>query len=234
MYSEESFRILLVEDDESLGFIIKDNLEMNGYEVVLIQNGEIASDTIKQLKFDVCLLDIMLPGKDGFRIAEEIKGINAEVPFVFLSARHLKEDRLRGFRTGCDDYITKPFNIEELLLRLEVILRRSTKKSFQKQCTYQLGDYIFDYKNQYLKIENYIQRLTLREVEILKILAENKGSLVKKSDILIKVWGEDDYFKGRSLDVFISKIRKYLKKDRKISVVNIHSSGFCLEIADLS
>ena len=234
MEFDKKAHILLVEDDESLGFIIKDNLEMNDLEVTLIQDGNEAIETLKTSSFDVCILDIMLPGKDGLSIAKEIQNTGLEIPFMFLSARSLKEDRIKGFRTGCDDYLTKPFNIEELLLRIEVILRRSSKNTIQKQSTYQIGNYLFDYKNQFLKFEDEINRLTQREAEILKILVTNKGNLVKRSDILIQVWGDDDYFKGRSLDVFISKIRKYLKKDKKIKVINVHSSGFCLEIADFS
>ncbi|UZR92998.1 response regulator transcription factor [Chondrinema litorale] len=234
MDSDKKAHILLVEDDESLGFIIKDNLEMNNLNVTLIQDGNEAINTLKEFKYDVCILDIMLPGKDGLSIAKEMQNSGLEIPFMFLSARSLKEDRIKGFRTGCDDYLTKPFNIEELLLRIEVILRRNSKNAIQKQSTYQIGDYLFDYKNQFLKYDDEINRLTQREAEILKILVTNRESLVKRSDILIQVWGDDDYFKGRSLDVFISKIRKYLKKDKKIKVINVHSSGFCLEIADFS
>jgi len=221
--------ILLLEDDDSLGFIIKDNLEMNNYQVKLAKSATEALQNLKHHSFDVGILDINLPDKDGFSVAEHIAENFPDLHFMFLTARNLKEDKLKGFKIGCDDYLVKPFSIEELQMRLEVILRRK-QGQLRNNDKYTLGNYIFDYKEQLLVFEKQKQRITKREADVLKLLTQKKGQLIQRSEILIQIWGEDDYFKGRSLDVFISKIRKYLSADPKINIINIHNSGFCLQV----
>lgn len=221
--------ILLLEDDDSLGFIIKDNLEMNNYQVMLAKTASEALQNLKTHTFDAGILDINLPDKDGFSVAAHITEYYPDLHFMFLTARNLKEDKLRGFKIGCDDYLVKPFSIEELQMRLEVILRRK-QGLLRNNDKYTLGNYIFDYKEQLLILEKQSQRITKREADVLKLLTQKKGQLIQRSEILIQIWGEDDYFKGRSLDVFISKIRKYLSADPRINIINIHNSGFCLQI----
>jgi DNA-binding response OmpR family regulator len=221
-------RLLYVEDDESLGFVTRDHLELQGYQVVHCADGPSALIALREGEFDLCLLDVMLPGIDGFSLAEEIRRKNADVPILFLTAKSLKEDRIRGLRLGADDYVTKPFSIEELILRIEVFLRRSRVSGAPKDY-YQIGQYEFDYANLELRISDEVKRLTQREADLLRFLWKNNNQVVKRSSILETVWGEDDYFLGRSLDVFISRLRKYLKHDERIRIENIHGVGFCMQ-----
>jgi len=220
--------LLYVEDDESLGFVTKDNLEMQGYEITHCTDGKAALETAKAGTFDLCILDVMLPEMDGFTLAEEIRRFNAEIPIIFLSAKSLKEDKIKGLRLGGDDYITKPFSIEELILKVEVFLRRkSMSGNAPKPTTYRFGCYDFDYKNLGLTCTGQpTETLTQREADLLKFFLDNPNQVVKRSDILEKLWGEDDYFMGRSLDVFISRLRKYLRHDENLKVENIHGVGF--------
>lgn len=222
-------RILLVEDDTNLGFVVKDNLEGNGYHVNLCENGEIAWQTFNNLDFDLCILDIMLPKMDGFTLAERIRSSNDEIPILFLSAKSMSEDKIHGFQIGADDFITKPFSIEELLLRIEVFLRRTTRIDLEKESHFLIGEYAFDHANLNLSRGSETKGLTKREADLLKFLCLNKHVVVKRAEILNRIWGDDDYFNGRSLDVFISKLRKYLKKDPSIEIVNYHGVGFRLE-----
>ncbi len=224
--------ILLVEDDANLGFILKDYLEMLSYVVDLRKNGVEGLIGFKAKDFDICILDIMMPLKDGFTLASEIREINKDIPIVFLSAKEMKEDRIKGFKTGADDYITKPFSTEELSLRIEAILRRvkKTEEPVSTEIFFTLGKYTFDYPNQLLAINNVVTKLTKKESELLKILCENQDKILKREIALKKIWGEDDYFMGRSMDVYITKLRKYLKEDSMISISNIHGTGFKLEI----
>jgi DNA-binding response OmpR family regulator len=222
--------LLYVEDDESLSFVTRDHLELQGYRVTHCADGTTAKVAIDRQDYDLCLLDVMLPETDGFTLAKEIRKQNTEVPILFLTAKSLKEDRLYGLRLGADDYITKPFSIEELILKIEVFLRRSRSVAIPSPSEYKLGQYLFNYPNLELKIGEDIRRLTQKEADLLKYLIENKNKVIKRSEILEAVWGENDYFLGRSLDVFISRLRKYLKKDEEIKVENIHGVGFCFQV----
>ncbi len=222
--------LFYVEDDESLSFVTRDNLELQGYKVTYCENGKQAMEMIRQNDFDLCILDVMLPDTDGFTIAEEIRKFNTQVPIIFLTAKSMKEDRIRGLRLGADDYMTKPFSIEELILKVQIFLRRSKIASAPVPTYLTVGNYLLDHKNLLLKFGNQAKNLTQKEADLLKMFMENKNEVIKRSFILETLWGEDDYFLGRSLDVFISRLRKYLSQDERISVENIHSVGFRMKI----
>ncbi|MEL6719849.1 MAG: response regulator transcription factor [Bacteroidota bacterium] len=225
--------LLYVEDDETLSFVTKDNLELEGYKVTHCINGKAALETIQKQDFDLCILDVMLPGIDGFEIAKNIRKNNQTIPILFLTAKSLKEDRIHGLKIGGDDYITKPFSIEELLLKIEIFLRRKNVVTApQEEAVLQLGEYTFDYGNLELSIAAQEKRLTQREADLLKYFSDHRNRVLKRSEILTSIWGEDDYFLGRSLDVFISRLRKYLNKDNRLKIENIHGVGFqfkCVE-----
>lgn len=223
--------LFYVEDDESLSFVTRDNLELEGYKVTYCENGQKAIDILKTESFDLCILDVMLPDVDGFTIAEEIRKKNKQVPILFLTAKSLKEDRIRGLRLGADDYITKPFSIEELILKIEIFLKRSQIVIKENEHLFQVGNYDFDHKNLQLKNNEVERQLTQKEADLLKYFIENKNEVLKRSDILETLWGEDDYFLGRSLDVFISRLRKYLKEDTSLKIENIHGVGFRFNVA---
>ena len=220
-------RLLLVEDDDSLGFIIKDNLEMKGYVVDLYTDGESGWKAFIKNDFDLCIFDIMLPRKDGFALIENIRKLNRQIPVLFLTARAGQKDKLEGFRKGADDYITKPFSIEELIFRVEVFLKRSTSKDIS-QTIFQIGTYTFDAGNLVLQRGSIQIMLTQKEADLLKLFCLNREQLIKREEILKSVWGSDDYFLGRSLDVFISKTRKYLRDDDTIEIVKHFGIGFRL------
>lgn len=222
--------IFYVEDDETLSYVTKDNLELSDYNVFHYMNGNDALNAFDPEKFDLCLLDVMLPGMDGFELARNIRRQSLQIPILFLTAKSMKEDRIEGLLLGGDDYITKPFSIEELILKIEVFLRRRDIVNSTKKNIFEFGNYSLDYKNLILTDGKEEQTLTLKEAELLKFLLVNKNKVVKRSDILIAVWGKDDYFLGRSLDVFISRLRKYLKNDASISLDNRHGVGFILNI----
>lgn len=224
--------ILYVEDDINLGFVTKDNLDLKGYSTAYYKDGKTGLDIFKKEKFDLCILDIMLPDMDGFELAREIRKISQDVPIIFLTAKAMKEDKIKGFQTGADDYITKPFSIEELILRIEVFLKRSKKAEMhdEVQNTFLVGKYEFDFNNLTLAIGKQKSVLTLKEAELLKLFCINRDKILKREDILRAVWGHDDYFMGRSLDVFISRLRKFLQQDPKIQIDNIHSVGFRLSV----
>jgi len=221
-------KILYVEDDETLGFVTKDNLQREGYEVVHCSSGNEALAAIKSDHFDLAILDVMLPQIDGFTLAEEIRTRNREIPLLFLTAKILKEDRLKGFALGADDYVTKPFSIEELIYKVQVFLKRRNLSSDQAKSNYQVGQFTFDYNNLALSLASEHRTLTQREADLLKYLLDNRNNVVKRGAILKTIWGEDDYFLGRSLDVFISRLRKYLKLDESIQIQNVHGVGFKL------
>ena len=224
-------KILLVEDDTNLAFVVKDNLEINGFIVTLAADGEIAYSEFNKGKFDLCILDVMLPKKDGFTLAEEIRRKDQRIPLLFLTAKGMKEDRIRGFKTGADDYITKPFSIEELLLRIEVFLKRS-RGADHNHSLFEIASYTFNYHNLTLMRQSKSVSLTQKEADVLRLFCLHKDSLLKREEILNSVWGNDDYFTGRSLDVFISKIRKYLKEDKSIHIQNVHGVGFKMQIGN--
>lgn len=224
-------RLLYVEDDESLRFVTQDNLEIAGYTVIGIADGAEAKKQIEEgLEFDIAILDVMLPGIDGFAVAESIRERDAEVPILFLSAKSLKEDRLRGLRIGADDYLTKPFNIEELVLKVDIFLRRRHLAERPPE-ELMVGRFSVDMAN--LELTDTVEkgdprRLTQRELDLLALFARSQNRVLKRSDILIKIWGSDDYFLGRSMDVFISRLRKYLRADERVSIENVHGVGFRL------
>jgi len=221
--------ILYVEDDESLSFVTQDNLELQGYEITHHTNGAEAIDAFKNNDFDLCILDVMLPDVDGFTIAKEIRQYDKQTPILFLTAKSLKDDRLQGLRLGADDYITKPFSIEELILKVEIFLRRSQVSQTNKPERLVIGHFELDYPNLALVHEQEQRQLTQKEADLLKLFAENINQVLKRSDILEQIWGEDDYFLGRSLDVFISRLRKYLRTDDSLKIENIHGVGFRLK-----
>jgi DNA-binding response OmpR family regulator len=218
--------LMYVEDDEVLAFITKDNLEENGYNISHFPDGLQAYEAFKKENFDLCIIDIMLPKMDGFTLAEKIREIDYEVPILFLTARSLKEDKIKGLTIGADDYITKPFSIEELILKIQVFLKRKKIIAIEKKAVFNVGKYIFDYSDLTLSYKDDYRRLTQKEADLLVYLYENKDRLIKRSEILKKIWKQDDYFAGRSMDVFISRLRKYLSKDKNIEIENIHGVGF--------
>ncbi|MCB9189102.1 MAG: response regulator transcription factor [Flavobacteriales bacterium] len=226
---ENEIKILLVEDDLNLGFVIQDNLKQAGYKVHLSQDGKEGLNAFNEGDFQLCLFDVMLPKKDGFSLAEDVRKVNSEMPIIFLTAKSQTEDKIKGFKAGADDYITKPFSMDELLLRIEALLKRSGSL-LKSRDVHQLGEYQFNVNNYTLDHKGELKKLTKKEADILKILAEQKGKVVERELILNMVWGDDSYFNGRSLDVFITKLRKYLKEDPSISINNIHGVGFSLEV----
>lgn len=222
-------RILLVEDDPNLGFVVKDNLQLKGYDVTLCCDGEAGERTFGEQGFDLCILDVMMPRKDGFTLARSIREKDQRVPILFVTAKSMLEDKLEGFKVGGDDYITKPFSVEELCLRIEVFLRRSQDVERRNE-TFVIGAYRFDPKNLVLAHASGEKTLTQKESDVLSLLCNNQDRILKREEILKAVWGDDDYFLGRSLDVFISKLRKYLKEDATVQIVNYHGIGFRLEV----
>ncbi|MCG8307001.1 MAG: response regulator transcription factor [Cytophagales bacterium] len=224
----DPIKILLAEDDVNLGFVIHDNLKQHGFLVDLCKDGEVALKNFTHKDYDICILDIMMPKMDGFTLASKIRAKNTQVPILFLTAKTLKEDRLQGFMLGGDDYITKPFSIEELLLRINVFVKRSNAAVKQLKTFFQIGKYSFDPGNLLLTNKKEEKKLTQMEADILSYLCHRKSEVVKRSEILKAIWGEDDYFNGRSLDVFISRLRKYLKDDENIKILNHHGVGFKL------
>jgi len=229
---EEKPKILYVEDDIDLSFVTKDNLELKGYEITHCKDGQEGWEAFGNTDFDLCILDVMLPKVDGFTLAKKVREINEDIPIIFLSAKSLKEDRIEGLVVGGDDYITKPFSIQELALKVEVFLRRnkiSSGKNSSKSI-FQIGAFSFNSHSLELSFKGSAKRLTSREAELLKYLCINQDQVVKKEDILLEVWDSDSYFNSRSLDVFISRLRKYLRDDPTIQINNIHGIGFILSV----
>src|SRR5690554_595843 len=229
---DKTKKILVIEDDPNMGFLLREFLSANGFEVALCVDGDRGLEAFRQQKADFCIVDVMLPGIDGFTLAERIRKEDARVPIVFLTARSMKQDKLKGFNLGGDDYITKPFDEEELLCRIHAIMNRYNGK---KEATEEeipschIGQYLFDIQNQALIINNQTQRLTYRECDVLKMLCQNKNNLVKRSDLLQKYWEKDDYFNGRSLDVFITRLRKRLSDDHRVKIENVPKVGYILQ-----
>lgn len=226
-----SHRILFVEDDENLGFVTKDNLQEEGFTIDLAVDGEQALELFKENFYELCILDVMMPKMDGFSVAKKIREKNEFIPILFLTARSQEEDRLKGFEIGGDDYIAKPFSMKELVYRINVFLRRSfTEASDNSLDPVNIGNYRFDPANHILSISDETISLTQMETRLIKLLVENQDELVTREQILVLIWGENDYFKGRSLDVFISRLRKYFRKDPKIEIRNHHGVGFKLVV----
>ncbi len=220
--------ILYVEDDETLSFVTKDNLEMNGFKVTHAKDGREAIEFFKKGIYDLCLVDVMLPHMDGYSVVEDIRSRHSEIPILFLTAKSLKEDKIHGLKLGADDYITKPFSIEELILKINVFLRRKYITSTMELSVLKVGQYVLDHDNLRLIRDDRTDQMTKKEADLLKLLIQNKNKIVERGTILERLWGENDYFMGRSMDVFISRLRKYLKQDLTISIENIHGVGFRL------
>lgn len=224
--------ILLVEDDQNLGFVVQDALKRKGYTVHLVRDGKEGLKKFNEQHYDLCLLDVMLPGKDGFGLAEDIRLVNPVVPIVFLTAKSQTDDRIAGFKAGGDDYLAKPFSHEELLLRIEAILRRTMGKGDDARSRerFEVGDYTFDHRNLILSHPTEERKLTKKEADVLRLLCLHADQVLPRELVLNMVWGDDTYFLGRSLDVFISRLRKYLKLDPKVQIVNVHGVGFKLVV----
>lgn len=225
----EQAKILLVEDDTNLGFLLLDFLESNSFIVKIYRDGESAWRGFNMERFDFCILDVMLPKLDGFSLAKKIREASKDIPLILLTAKSMKEDKIKGFHLGIDDYITKPFDEEELLCRIRAILMRARRVApLDMESKFVIGAYTFDYPNQLLVHENETRRLTTTETEVLKVLCCSKNKIIKRDDVLNAVWGTNDYFTGRSLDVFITKLRKYIKDDDRLKIDSIPKVGYVL------
>ena len=220
-----SIHILLVEDDPTLAFVTKDNLEEAGYTVTHCPDGVKGWNTFKEGHFDLCILDVMMPKKDGFTLAQEIRQRDSDVPIIFLTAKNMKEDKLKGFGLGADDYITKPYNMEELIFRIQVFVKRSAASRTTPVVT--IGSYELDYPNLLLmRHGETLKKMTQKEGDVLRLLAQNRNNIVKREDILLKIWGDDSFFNSRNLDVYITKLRDYLKDDPSVQIMTIKGVGY--------
>lgn len=224
---EKEYKILLTEDDENLGMLLREYLEAKGFKTDLLPDGEEGYKAFMSKKYDICILDVMMPKKDGFSLAKDIRMVNADIPIIFLTAKSLKEDIFQGFKIGADDYLTKPFSMEELLFRIEAILRR-TKGGTTAQEFYQLGKYKFDTQKQQLIEEDNIIKLTTKESELLKLLCTNANKVLERNFALKTIWVDDNYFNARSMDVYITKLRKHLKDEPNVEIINVHGKGYKL------
>jgi DNA-binding response OmpR family regulator len=222
-------QILLVEDEKNFGRILKDYLSMNGYTVVLCEDGEQGLASFKEGKFDLCILDVMMPKKDGFTLGNEIKEINVQIPLLFLTAKGMKDDILKGYKLGADDYITKPFDSEVLLYKIKAILGRNNKTESSVE-EFEIGSFVFNSKMRTLKQDNTQIKLSPKESALLKMLCEFKNDVMPREKALKEIWKEDNYFTGRSMDVYIVKLRKFLASDPKIEINNLHGNGYCLQV----
>lgn len=225
---DEKLKILLCEDDENLGMLLREYLQAKGYQAVLCQDGEVGYREFAKGKFDIAVLDVMMPKKDGFTLAQEIRQANTEIPIIFLTARALKDDILEGFKIGADDYITKPFSMEELVLRIEAILRRVHGKKAKDATVFRIGRFVFDAQKQLLTIGEKQTKLTTKENELLALLCAHSNEILQRDFALKTIWIDDNYFNARSMDVYITKLRKHLKDDPSIEIINIHGKGYKL------
>jgi DNA-binding response OmpR family regulator len=228
--NEIKYRILLAEDDENLGSLLQEYLQAKNYETDWVVNGEKAFRHFEQFHYDICLLDVMMPVKDGFTLASEIRLLNSEIPIIFLTAKSMKEDVLEGFSLGADDYITKPFSMEELLFRIEAILRRTKGARGGDTNQWKIGEFSFDAKKQLLSRPGSQQKLTTKESELLKLLCNNINQVLERNFALKAIWIDDNYFNARSMDVYITKLRKYLKADPNVQIINVHGKGYKLVV----
>jgi two-component system OmpR family response regulator len=221
--------VLLAEDDDNLGLLLRNYLNMKKFETVLEINGTEALETFKKGSFDICIFDIMMPDMDGITLATEVRKINPEMPVIFLTAKSQKDDIIEGFKSGADDYITKPFSMEELIYRINAILRRiSNQPDHKKQEIYKIGEYTFDTLKQHLSIRDQTLKLTTKESELLELLCRHKNEVLERNFALRAIWIDDNYFNARSMDVYITKLRKYLKKDPTLKILNVHGKGYKL------
>ena len=229
---EEKLNILLCEDDENLGMLLREYLQAKGYNTELCPDGEAGYKAFIKNKYDICVFDVMMPKKDGFTLAKEIRAINADVPIMFLTAKNLKDDIFEGFKIGADDYITKPFSMEELTLRMEAILRRVRGKKNREVTVYQIGKFSFDSKKQILSIGDKSTKLTTKESELLGLLCSHQNEILQRDFALKSIWIDDNYFNARSMDVYITKLRKHLKDDDSVEIINIHGKGYKLIVPE--
>jgi DNA-binding response OmpR family regulator len=225
---EEKLKIFLCEDDENLGMLLREYLQAKGYETDLYPDGEAGFKGFVKTKYDLCIVDIMMPKKDGITLVKEIRSINSEIPVIFLTAKNMKEDVIEGFKVGADDYITKPFSMEELVFRIEAIIRRVRGKKAKEQQVYKFGSMIFDTQKQLLTIAGQQTKLTTKESELLALLCAHANDILERNHALKQIWEEDTYFNARSMDVYITKLRKLLKPDPNIEIINIHGKGYKL------
>ena len=225
---DDKIKILLCEDDENLGMLLREYLQAKGFVAELCADGEAGFKAFLKTKFDICVLDVMMPKKDGFTLAQEIRSANTDVPIIFLTAKTLKEDILEGFKLGADDYITKPFSMEELVFRIEAILRRTKGKKSRESTVYRLGQFTFDTQKQLLQIGEKQTKLTTKENELLALLCSHSNEILQRDFALRTIWIDDNYFNARSMDVYITKLRKHLKDDPQIEIINIHGKGYKL------
>jgi len=228
MMNDDKLKILLCEDDENLGMLLREYLQAKGFVAELCADGEAGFKAFLKSKFDICVLDVMMPKKDGFTLAQEIRSANTDVPIIFLTAKTLKEDILEGFKLGADDYITKPFSMEELVFRIEAILRRTKGKKSRESTVYRLGQFTFDTQKQLLQIGEKQTKLTTKENELLALLCSHSNEILQRDFALKTIWIDDNYFNARSMDVYITKLRKHLKDDPQIEIINIHGKGYKL------
>jgi len=229
----EKLSILLCEDDENLGMLLREYLNAKGYDAELYPDGEAGYKAFMKNKFDMCVLDVMMPKKDGFTLAQEIRQSNSEIPIVFLTAKTLKEDVLEGFKIGADDYLTKPFSMEELTFRIEAILRRVRGKKSKETSVYQIGRFVFDTQKQVLSMDERQTKLTTKETELLALLCAHANEILQRDFALRTIWVDDNYFNARSMDVYITKLRKHLKEDDSVEIINIHGKGYKLIIPEV-
>lgn len=228
MITETKMKILLCEDDENLGMLLREYLQAKGYDTTLCPDGEAGYKAFTQEKFDLCVLDVMMPKKDGFSLARDIRASNEEMPIIFLTAKTLKEDILEGFRIGADDYLTKPFSMEELTFRIEAILRRVRGKKNRDRVHYKIGSFMFDTQKQILSRGDTQTKLTTKESELLTLLCAHANEILQRDYALKAIWIDDNYFNARSMDVYITKLRKHLKADENVEIINIHGKGYKL------
>lgn len=224
----EKLSILLCEDDENLGMLLREYLNAKGYAAELYPDGEAGYKAFLMKRFDMCVLDVMMPKKDGFTLAQEIRQTNTDIPIVFLTAKTLKEDVLEGFKIGADDYLTKPFSMEELTFRIEAIMRRIHGKRVKESSVYRLGRFTFDTQKQQLTIDGTVKKLTTKESELLALLCAHANEILQRDFALKTIWIDDNYFNARSMDVYITKLRKHLKEDESLEIINIHGKGYKL------
>lgn len=225
---EEKLKLFLCEDDENLGMLLREYLQAKGYETDLFTDGEAGYKGFVKDKYDLCILDVMMPKKDGISLVKDIRAINTDIPIIFLTAKNMKDDILEGFKAGADDYITKPFSMEELVLRIEAIFRRVRGKKTAEQQVYHFGNMEFDTQKQILTINGQSTKLTTKESELLALLCSHANDILERNHALRQIWVDDNYFNARSMDVYITKLRKLLKADPSIEIINIHGKGYKL------